>query len=143
MLIGEFESKVGDKNRIAVPKKFRSELSENLIITRGYEQCLILLDEKRWKKLIRSIEVKPLLSANVRNVKRYLVGGAQEIDLDHQGRFVVNTMLKEFANFKEEIVFIGIEDWVEIWDKEKWIAKIHDLSNKITDIADRLVEQNK
>ncbi|HEX9804375.1 MAG TPA: division/cell wall cluster transcriptional repressor MraZ, partial [Candidatus Dojkabacteria bacterium] len=124
MLIGEYESKVGDKNRIAVPKQFREELKEKIVITRGYERCLILVDEKRWRSLLKSIEVRPLLDSSVRDLKRYLVGGANEVHLDNQGRFVLNNLHKEFAGFKESLVFVGIEDWIEIWDKETWVEKI-------------------
>jgi MraZ protein len=140
MLIGEYESKIGDKNRIAVPKKFRQELSENLIVTRGYERCLILVDEKRWKQLIVSIEVRPLLNASVRDVKRYLVGGAFEIELDNQGRFVVAGTLKDFASFDSEVIFVGIDNWVEIWSKERWLEKVDNLNKNIVDLADRLSE---
>jgi len=140
MLIGEYESKIGEKNRIAVPKKFRNELSEKLIVTRGYERCLILVDEKRWEELIKSIEVRPLLNASVRDLKRYLVGGAFEITLDNQGRFVVSSALKEFAEFESEVIFIGIDNWIEIWAKNKWLEKVEKLNKEIVDLAERLSE---
>ena len=142
MLIGEYESKLTDKNRVAVPKKFRDLLKANLILTRGYEKCLILVDESRWKKLIKSIEVRPLLNASVRDLKRYLIGGAYEIDLDVQGRFVMANPLKEFANITNEIMFVGIDDWIEIWDKREWQAKIINLNKNVADIAERLSEIN-
>ncbi len=140
MLIGEYESRIGEKNRMAVPKKFREELSEKLIVTRGYEECLILVDEARWRDLIKSIEVRPLLNASVRDIKRYLVGGAFEVELDNQGRFVVSSLLKDFASLKDSVVFVGIENWVEIWSKDKWIEKIDSLNKNVTDLADRLAE---
>lgn len=138
MLIGEFESRFGEKNRIAVPKKIREELGEKLIITRGYEKSLIMVDETRWKSLIASIEVKPLLNAGVRDMKRYLVGGAYEAELDSQGRFVLSNLLKEFAGIEKEVVFVAIENWVEIWDKSLWTKKIDSINKSIEDLADRM-----
>ena len=140
MLIGEYESRLGDKNRIFVPKVLRKELGENLIITRGYDQCLILVDKKRWKTLIQSIEVKPILSVSVRDLKRFLIGGALEVVLDKQGRFVLNAMLIDFAHLKKEIIFVGIKNWVEIWSKDKWIQRMDYLSKNIEDIAERLIK---
>lgn len=140
MLIGEFESRIGDKNRIAIPKRFRDELEGKLIITRGYENTLILVDEKRWKDLIKTIEIRPLLNMNVRDVKRFLVGGAFEIEIDTQGRFVLNVLLKNFAEIKNDVVFVGIDNWIEIWSKERWIQKMDQLSKSVSDIAERLSE---
>jgi len=140
MLIGEYESKIGEKNRIAVPKRFRDLLKGELIITRGYENSLILVDKDRWKKLIKSIEVRPLLSANVRDLKRYLIGGAFEIELDNQGRFVLSSSLKEFSAIEKEVIFIGIENWIEVWAKKRWIEKIENLNKNVADIAERLSE---
>jgi MraZ protein len=140
MLIGEYSSKIGNKNRVAVPKKFRDLMNEDLIVTRGYEQSLILVDKERWKALLKSLEVRSLLNTDVRDVKRYLVGGAYEIELDNQGRFVLNDTLREFGNINEEVVFVGIENWIEIWDKDRWQDKINNLSNNIADLGDRLAE---
>lgn len=138
MLIGEYESKLGEKNRVAVPKKFRSELKGNVIITRGYENCLILVDTDRWKELVKSLEIRPLLSASVRDLKRFLVGGAYEVDFDNQGRFVLSQALIEFASLSNEVVFVGIENWIEIWSKDKWLEKITKLATEVEDIAERL-----
>ncbi len=138
MLIGEYKVKLTEKNRIALPKKFRQQLNTNLIITRGYEGCLIIVDKSKWKHLIKMIEKRPLTNQDVRNTKRFLVGGASIIELDKQGRFVLPEMLKEYAKIKTNIVFVGLEDWIEIWDEDLWNAKILQISKTASDIADRL-----
>ena len=138
MLIGEYLSKLTDKNRLAIPKKLREEMPEGLIISRGYEGCLILLDNLRFAKLETVINKEPILNLSIRDTKRFLLGGASEIDLDAQGRFVLADNLREFAQIREDVVFIGLIDWVEIWDKEKWQAKLQDLSKHASDIADKL-----
>lgn len=139
MLIGEFEAKLTDKNRIAVPSKFRLELGEKMVLSRGYEGCLILLDELRWKNLMKTINVKPILNLNVRDTRRFILGGAHEIELDKQGRFILPGSLKTYSQIEEEIVFIGIEDWVEIWNKRLWFDKLEQLNKSASDIADRLI----
>lgn len=138
MLIGEYKAKLQEKNRVALPKKFRDEFEGNLIITRGYEGCLIVIDSNRWKELIRLVEIRPLTNQDVRNTKRFLVGGAAEIDFDKQGRFVLPDTLVEYAHLENELMFVGVENWLEVWDLEEWNAKIQQISESAADIADRL-----
>ncbi len=141
MIIGEYEGKLTDKNRLAVPAKIRSEFKSELIVCRGYEGCLLLFDGKRWKDLIKVLSQKPLLQMNIRDTKRFLVGGAHELDLDQQGRFVVPQQLKSYASLNNEVVFVAILDWVEIWDKNNWDRKLAELTESARDIADRLVQE--
>ena|SRR6185369_6872771 len=138
MLIGEYQTQIGDKNRIAIPKKLRDQLSGEIILTRGYERCLIMVDKSRWEHLIAEVNKKPLLSLNVRDTKRYLIGGASEVDYDTQGRFVMSEQLKTFAGIDLKLIFLGVGEWIEIWSEERWINKLTDLAEKVGDIADRL-----
>lgn len=142
MLIGEFESKLTLKNRIAVPKKIRLELQDGLIISRGYEGCLILLDKARWVDLLDLISREPILNLSVRDTRRFIMGGASEIDLDGQGRFVLPSQLKSYATLDDDVVFIGLNDWVEIWDKDIWNTKLDILKVEASDIAEKLLKLN-
>lgn len=137
-LIGEYPATIGEKNRVALPKRIREEYQEGCYITRGYENCLILVDEKRWNDFINIINKNSLLSLNVRDTKRFILGGAQQIEYDKLGRFVLPESLKNFANIENQMVFVGVGEWVEIWDESRWIAKLKDLSTKVGDIAEKL-----
>ena len=142
MLIGEYEGKLTDKNRLAIPKKIRDELKGNLVLSRGYEGCLILLDAKLWQVLEKTINKKPILSLSVRDMKRFIMGSAFEIEVDDQGRFVLPPNLKEFGSIDKTVYFVGLMDWVEIWAENKWKAKINDLSKNATDIAEQFLKKN-
>lgn len=143
MMIGEYEVKLTDKNRLALPKRFREEFgSQEIIISRGYEDCLLLLNRDRWDQLVANIKVKPILEKNVRASLRFILGGAQQIELDSQGRFVVSQNYLEFAEIKESVVFVGVEDWLEIWDSEKWKKYLTNLNKTADDVAQRLIEIN-
>jgi MraZ protein len=139
MLIGEYEVKLTDKNRVAIPKKIRDEFTEGLILSRGYEGCLILLDKKRWDDFENIINKGSILSISIRDTKRFIFGGAYELDVDGQGRFVLPVNLKQYAQINNEIIFIAIKDWVEVWDLEIWRKKLADLSTKAGDIAEKLL----
>lgn len=142
MLIGEYEGKLTDKNRLAIPKKFREELKGKMVLSRGYEGCLILLDAKLWQALEKTINRKPILSLSVRDMKRFIMGSAFEIDLDEQGRFVLPSNLKDFAGINKDVYFVGLMDWVEVWSANKWNTKITDLSKNATDIAEQFLHKN-
>ncbi len=138
MLIGEYKSKLGKKKRVSLPKKFRDQLGENLILTRGYEQALIVVNEKLWKTVAKEVVNGSFINKDIRDTSRFLVGGAKEIDLDPQGRFVIPETLLEHAQIKEEVVFIGLVNWIEIWDKEKWNKRLQYLKEHGEEIAQEI-----
>jgi MraZ protein len=140
MLTGEFESNLGDKNRIAIPKKLRDQFIGKVYITRGYENSLIMTDLKRWNEFESEVSKTSILDSRVREVKRFIIGGAYEIEYDNQGRFVLSQQLIEFASIKEKIVFVGIGNWVELWDQEIWKEKLKYLTEEVSSISQKLIE---
>jgi len=140
MLIGQYESKIGEKHQAALPKKFRDELGEKLIVTKGFEKCLIIVSEENWKTLLEGTEGKPFTSKSTRELQRFLLGSASYVELDQKGRFVIPEYLREFAQLSSGIVFVGIQRFVELWDKKKWEEHQVELAKNIESIAERLSE---
>lgn len=138
MLIGEFRNKLADGFRVAFPKKFREDLGERLIIARGYEGCLIAVSPQAWSQLISDAATGPFVSQSVRDTSRFLLGSAAEIELDEQGRFVVPENLREAAGIKDEITFLGLGRWVEIWDQALWTERKKYISEHGSEIAEKL-----
>jgi len=147
MLIGTYQNNLGDKNRIALPKKFCQELGESLIITKGYDNCLIIVNEQKWNKLISSFEQIPFVNSEVRDTRRFLIGSATEITTDSQGRFVLPDHLKSYSKINKNGTFLGLIDWVELWDSEIWKNKEENINNSSNIIAqkvsDILIEDNR
>ena len=140
MLIGSFKNNIGDKNRVAFPIKFKNELGSSLIVTKGYENCLIIVDKSKFSGLMNSIKDVPFVNSGLRDTKRFLIGSAQEIELDKQGRFVIPPDLKKYASLGNECVFIGLVDWIELWDKSIWDKKEESINSKSSEISDKLSE---
>lgn len=138
MFSGEYYSQIGEKNRIAIPKKLRDGVNGTLLITRGFEKSLMLLDKHSWDKMQTDFKFSSLVSKQVRELKRYLVGGMQEIEFDTQGRFVIPESLIKFANLSGRVVFVGIGDWFELWGFDEWENHLKDLSNNIEQISESL-----
>ena len=143
MLIGQYEAKVGAKSRIALPKKFREVLGDKLIITLGYENSLIIVSEENWKALLEGTEGRPFIHSETRETQRFLLGGATNVELDSKGRFILPGYLREFAQIKDEAIFLGLSRYVELWDKEKWLEYRQNLEKNIDSISKRLIDSEK
>jgi MraZ protein len=138
MIIGEYHQSIGDKNRIAFPKKFREEIGNKLIITKSYEGCLLILSPAQWEEMIGDSVSGPFVSGLIRDTSRFLLGSASEIDLDAQGRFVIPAYLKEYAGMKENGIFLGLGKWVELWDSQMWEEKKKDVEDRSSEVGEKL-----
>lgn len=143
MLIGQYESKIDAKGRTAVPKKFREILGGKIIVTLGYENSLIIVSEENWKQLLSGTEGRPFIEYATRETQRFLLGGASNVELDSKGRFVLPSYLREFGKIGEEVVFLGLSNYVEIWDKKRWKEYRGNLEKNIEGISQRLVKEEK
>lgn len=143
MLLGQHDGKLSEKHQAALPKKFRDELGDRLIITKGFENCLIVVSEENWKTLLEGTEGKPFTSKGTRELQRFLLGNATYVELDSKGRFVIPDFLRSFAGIKSDIIFAGIQRFVEIWDKEAWSKHQEELTGTIESIAERLSAGNE
>ncbi len=138
MILGEYTSKLQEKNRVVMPKKFRSEIGDNIIITKGYEECLIVVPLDKWDLMIKDIISKPFTVSSVRDTSRFILGSANDINLDEQGRFVIGSSLIEHANLSGEIIFLGLMNFIEVWDFSKWKEREKYLRDSGANIANEL-----
>lgn len=138
MIIGEYQNRIGEKKRVALPKKFRIEIGDEIILTRGYENCLVLVNKGMWEKIGSDVINGSFINKNIRDTSRFLVGSASEVSLDPQGRFVIPQGLFDYANLNEDIVFVGLINWIEIWSLEDWKKKLNEISEKSSEIANEI-----
>lgn len=143
MLIGQAGSRIDEKNRISFPKKFRKELGESLIVTQGFEGSLIVVSVDRWNSLLEGTEGLPFTNKEAREIQRFLLGNAEDVSLDEKGRFVLPAHLKEYAKIENEVVFLGISRYVEIWDKNRWDEHNKELIQNIEPITKKLSDENE
>lgn len=141
MLIGQFEGRLDAKSRTALPSKFRSILGDSLIVTKGFERSLIIVSEADYTQLLEGTEGKPFTEKATRETQRFLLGGASFTSLDKKGRFIIPEYLKSHAVLREEIVFLGIQRYIEVWDKTTWEEYSGSLESRIEGIAERLTDK--
>ena len=120
MLLGEFNHSIDEKGRLIIPAKLRDDLGENFVICNGLEGCLFVYSQEEWSKFVAELETLPRMSKDARIYKRYFFGSASEGTFDKQGRVLVPTPLRKSANLEKDVVLVGVQDHVEIWDKALW-----------------------
>lgn len=138
MLLGQYKVKISPKGRVAFPKKFREALGDKLVVTVGYEHSLMVVSGSDWKSLIEATEGKPFILNSARDTNRFLLGEASEIDLDDQGRCILPSYLRDHAKINDEVIFLGLNKFVEIWDKKNWEEYQKNLNENIGSIAKEL-----
>lgn len=138
MLIGHYQTKVSVKGRVALPRKFRKLLGDKLIITLGYEKSLMIVSPDSWQKVIGQVTNRKLTMQPARATDRFLLGGAFEVKLDPQGRFIIPQYLRKYAGIEADSVFIGIGNRVELWSQATWATYEQYLEKNIENIAEKL-----
>lgn len=122
MFIGEYKHTIDDKGRVAVPVKFRADLVKGAVVTRGLDSSLFLLPSEEWGKLTDKLASLPLGQANSRAFARLMLAGAMDAMLDKQGRFIIPEYLRQYAGLRKNIVIVGVNTRLELWDEEAWMA---------------------
>ncbi len=140
MLMGEYHHNLDDKGRITIPSKFREELGENIIITRGLEDCLFIYSESEWNKVVSKLKTLPFTKKDARSFTRMFLSGATDALFDKQGRIKINLPLIDYAGLFKECIIIGVNDRLEIWAKDKWDKFIANAEENLSDLADHLFE---
>jgi len=120
MFIGEYNHNLDDKGRIAIPKKFRDDLTKGAVVTKGLDNCLFVYTKKEWEKLANKIAQLPFSQAKSRAFSRLMLAGAMDVKIDKQGRVILPDYLRKFAGLKKETIVAGLFNRLEIWDAKKW-----------------------
>ncbi len=120
MLIGEYKHTLDSKKRLSLPAKFRKEIGEQVVITRGLDQCLFLFPLRTWNEIAAKLEKLPFGEATARGMSRFLLAGAVEVEVDGAGRVLIPDFLKDFAKLGSTVVLAGVSDRVELWNEDAW-----------------------
>ena len=125
MFMGEYRHTVDPKGRLIVPSKFRELLGAEFVVTRGLDGCLFVYPMESWEAYVEELKKLPLTDRNARLFTRFIIAGATTCELDKQGRILIPTTLREFANLKKDVLLAGMLDHIEIWDEDEWKKNGH------------------
>ena len=120
MFMGEYNHTVDAKGRLIVPSKFREQLGDEFVVTKGLDGCLFVYENTEWKALEEKLHALPLTNANARKFSRFFLAGATTCEVDKQGRILLPAVLRDFAGIDKEAVLVGVGSRIEIWNREAW-----------------------
>lgn len=140
MFIGEYLHTIDKKGRLIIPSKFRDDLGERFIMTKGLDNCLFIYPQCEWDILVQKLKTLPLTRKDARAFVRFFFSGACECELDKQGRILVPSNLRQHAKLEKESVVIGVSNRVEVWDKQLWYTYNNDDDLSYESIAEKMAE---
>lgn len=142
MLIGEFRHSIDPKGRITIPSKFRDELDEGFVMTKGLDNCLFLYPLCEWEKIESKLKSLPITNKNVRSFVRTFFSGATDANIDKQGRVLIPQNLREHAliEIDKEAVIIGVSTRIEIWSHKNWEDYNEDEGLSYEEMAEKMAE---
>ena len=140
MFIGEYQHNLDAKGRIIIPSRFRDELHNTFILTRGLDGCLTIYSLEQWEKMFVELNKLPTTKKDARSYLRMLTTRATECTLDAQGRIIIPSFLAKAVNIEKECVVVGVNDHIEIWDRKAWEDYYLEASNNFEEVAENLNE---
>jgi MraZ protein len=142
MLMGEYHHNIDEKSRLIIPSKFRSELGDRFVITKGLDRCLFVYSEEEWNKLVARVSNLQFTKKNVRAFERAFIGGASTIEFDKQGRINITSPLVHYANIQKECVIIGVNERLEIWASDEFDNYMKENEKSLEEITEDIFDSN-
>ena len=122
---GEYQHTLDAKGRLFIPAKLREQLGAGFVVTKGLDECLFLYPQKASDELEQKIRQLPMSKS--RGLQRFFLSSAADVTVDRQGRIVIPTTLRNYANLERDVVVIGVGERAELWDARRWNAYTDDL----------------
>lgn len=140
MFMGEFQHSLDEKGRLIIPAKFREDLGEKFVLTRGLDNSLFVYPMNQWKILEEKIKELPTSQADTRAFVRLFFSGAVEAEPDKQGRMILPQHLREHAKIERDVYIIGVSTKIEIWSKQIWEEYTNHARQSYEEIAENIID---
>ena len=138
MFFGTYTPKLDEKGRLFLPAKFRDQLTEGLVVTRGQERCLTVWSMEDFQGLTNRLREAPVTNKGTRDYVRMLFAAASQEVPDKQGRISIPASLREYASLTKDVVVIGSMNRIEIWDPTAWTTYSEEQEQKFSELSDEV-----
>jgi MraZ protein len=139
MFLGTHEPKLDEKGRLILPARFRDELSEGLVITKGQERCLYVFPANEFSLITERLRQAPVTEKKSRDYLRVMFAGAHDEVPDNQGRVTIPAGLRTYASLEKNCVVIGANTRLEIWDSATWNSYLSDREKTFADVSEEVL----
>lgn len=140
MFLGRFDHSIDTKGRLALPVRYRDHLADGVVVTRGFDTCLLVYPMAEWLPLAKRVSELSIGDPDVRALRRLLFADAADLELDKQGRILIPTGLRDYAGLDRDAVVTGMHTFIEIWSPEQWSSERTALDRDGQAVAERLAE---
>ena len=138
MLIGEYHHNIDEKGRLIIPAKFREEIGNSFVVTKGLDGCLFVYSLVEWEKIVNKLKTLPFTKKDARTFSRFFLASATVCEFDRQGRINLMNSLTLYAGLKKECAIIGVNDRLEIWDLDKFNNLMKEKERELDEISENL-----
>ena len=139
MFLGTHEPKLDEKGRLILPARFRDELADGLVITKGQERCLYVFPAAEFALITERLRQAPVTQKNSRDYLRVMFAGAHDEIPDNQGRVTIPAALRTYATLEKNCVVIGANTRLEIWDSSAWSKYLTDREKTFADVSEEVL----
>lgn len=140
MFMGEYQHTIDEKGRLIIPSKFRDDLGQTFVLTRGLDQCVFGYPIDEWQQLEEKLKALPFTKKDARAFTRFFFSGATECQLDKQGRVNVSQTLRQYGKLDKDCVVIGVSNRIEIWSKPVWEEYYTQSEDSFDEISESLLD---
>ncbi len=143
---GQYQTTLDSKGRFALPARLRSIagpgkkplLDGTLILTKGLEGCLSLFPQIEWQAIQGRLSALPFTMRDFRYFSRRFYPMAGSVSPDRNGRILIPSHLVTEAGLKRELLVIGLNRWIEIWDPDRFRYYLDQFAGSYEEVAERL-----
>jgi MraZ protein len=140
MFLGEFQHTVDDKGRIVLPARFRDELADGCVLTKGQENCVYVFTLEDWEAEAQRMRALPRTDRRLRLYNRTFFSSSEIQKLDKQGRVTITAPLREYASLGKEVTVIGVADRIEIWNPQQWAEESAAADEEFANVEEAFIE---
>ena len=139
MFLGTHSPRLDDKGRMFLPAKYREDLADGVVITKGQERCLYVFPMEEFRRITEALRTAPVTAKAVRDYSRVFFAGASDEVPDKQGRITIPQHLREYAGLRRDCAVIGANTRLEIWDAEAWEAYLADREQAFAELSEEVL----
>ncbi|MGW4795321.1 division/cell wall cluster transcriptional repressor MraZ [Nonomuraea sp. NPDC004297] len=139
MFLGTHQPRLDDKGRLFLPAKYREELAEGLVITKGQERCLYVFPVEEFQRITEALSTAPVTAKAVRDYSRVFFASASDEKPDKQGRITIPQGLRQYAGLERDCVVIGANTRLEIWDAQSWDTYLNAQEQAFAELSEEVL----
>lgn len=118
--LGEFQHSLDAKGRVILPVEFREPFAAGAVLTKVLDGCLAVYSEEEFEMLAENVRERARAGARQRQAARAWFASARPFVPDKQGRFAIPQALREFAHLERDVMILGQDQRVELWNPPQW-----------------------